>query len=119
MGALANHNLASLGLEQPIVAGFDHRHHFAHLARQMAQGLHRDRHAVRQRVAQLVGAEARSGACREQQANDIQACLTSQAEGSKRGLGFAAQEGSETPWRTAVISARIATAISGGVFEPM
>ena len=27
--------------------------------------------------------------------------------------------GSVTPWRTAVISARIATAISGGVFEPM
>ena len=45
--------------------------------------------------------------------------LTSQADGSKRAAGFAAQLGSLTPWRTAVISARIATAISGGVFEPM
>ena len=45
--------------------------------------------------------------------------FTSQAEASKRGFGFAAQVGSDTPWRTAVISARIATAISGGVFEPM
>src|SRR5437763_1066450 len=75
----------------------------------------------RQPMAQLVGAEARGGACREQQAYDVQAvgCLTSQAEGSKRRSGFAAQVGSLTPWRTAVISARIATAISGGVFEPM
>src|SRR5919109_4659361 len=88
----------------------------------MARGLHGDRHAVRQRMTQLVGAEARGGACREQQADDVQVgCLagTSQDEGSKRRSGFAAQVGSGTPWRTAVISAMIATAISGGVFEPM
>src|ERR1700741_3206853 len=85
----------------------------------MPRGLHGDRHAVRKRMAQLVGTEARHGACREQQAEDSQACLTSQAEASKRRSGFAAQEGSFTPWRTAVISARIATAISGGVLEPM
>ena len=33
--------------------------------------------------------------------------------------GSASRFGSDTPWRTAVISARIATAISGGVLEPM
>ena len=49
----------------------------------------------------------------------FKSCLTSHAEGSKRRSGFAAQDGSFTPWRTAVISARIATAISGGVLEPM
>src|SRR5918994_2619067 len=70
-------------------------------------------------MLELVGAEAGRRACREEQAYDAQLCLTSQAEGSKRGSGFAAQLGSFTPWRTAVISARIATAISGGVLEPM
>src|SRR4051794_39866513 len=72
------------------------------------------------RVAQLVGAEARRRARREQQPDDVfQEVLTSQAEGSKRAAGLAAQEGSLTPWRTAVISARMATAISGGVLEPI
>src|SRR5262245_40066399 len=85
----------------------------------MPRGLHRDGDAVGQLVAQLVGAEASRRACCQQQANDFQVCFTSQAEGSKRRSGFAAQLGSLTPWRTAVISARIATAISGGVFEPM
>ena len=87
--------------------------------------------AVRQLVAQLVGAEAAGRARRQQQADDVQVCfegtgeafspvpVVSQAEGSKRRSGFAAQDGSFTPWRTAVISARIATAISGGVLEPM
>src|SRR5690242_21441682 len=74
---------------------------------------------MQERMTQLVGAEAGRRACREQQADDVQVCLTSHAEASKRCFGFAAQEGSDTPWRTAVISARIATAISGGVFEPM
>src|SRR5687768_5290205 len=73
---------------------------------------------MRQRVAQLVRAEARRRARGQQQADDIQV-LTSQADASKRRSAFAAQLGSLTPWRTAVISARIATAISGGVFEPM
>jgi len=87
---------------------------------QVARGLHGDRHAVRQAVGELVGAEARRGPRCEQEPDDVQVgVLTSQADGSKRRSGFAAQEGSLTPWRTAVISARIATAISGGVLEPM
>ncbi len=87
---------------------------------QVARGLHRDGHAVRQAMAELVGPEARRGPRGEQEPDDVQvAVLTSQADGSKRRSGLAAQEGSLTPWRTAVISARIATAISGGVLEPM
>src|SRR6185295_1887809 len=78
-----------------------------------------DGHAMRQVVLQLVGAEPACGARREQQADDLQGVFTSHADGSKRRSGFAAHDGSLTPWRTAVISARIATAISGGVFEPM
>src|SRR5512132_4399714 len=74
---------------------------------------------MRQAMAQLVGAEARRRPGGEQQPDHVQACFTSQADASKRGWGLAAHEGSLTPWRTAVISARIATAISGGVFEPM
>src|SRR5258707_670091 len=74
-------------------------------------------------MLQLVGAEAARRSGGEQEPDDLQTGLavagTSQAEGSKRRSGFAAHEGSLTPWRTAVISARIATAISGGVFEPM
>src|SRR5438270_402540 len=101
------------------ISAADHHDHARQLGAQMPRGLHGDWHAVRQRMAQLVGAEARSGACREQQADDVQVCLTSQAEGSKRRSGLAAQVGSLTPWRTAVISARIAMAISGGVLEPM
>src|SRR6185312_16627545 len=65
---------------------------------------------------QLVGAEAGSRAGREKNRGDLQ--VLTQAEGSKRAAGLAAHEGSLTPWRTAVISARIATAISGGVLEP-
>src|SRR6185503_10061464 len=105
--------------EKRRVARLDHGEHLVHFRQEIAQRLHRDRHAVRQRMAQLVGAEARSGAGREQQADDVQVCFTSHAEGSKRLCGLAAQLGSETPWRTAVISARMATAISGGVLEPM
>src|SRR5687768_12191461 len=74
---------------------------------------------MRQQVLELVGAEARRRAGCKQQPDDVQGVLTSHAEGSKRRSGFAAQLGSATPWRTAVISATIATAISGGVFEPM
>src|SRR6267143_4167037 len=88
---------------------------------QMARRLHGDGYAVRQRVLQLVGTEALRRSRGEQEPDDVLqvAVLTSQAEGSKRRSGLAAQLGSLTPWRTAVISARIATAISGGVFEPM
>src|SRR3990172_468944 len=87
----------------------------------MARSLNGDRHVVRQRVQQLVGTEAGRRTRRQQNGDDVQAFwgVTSHAEGSKRGAGFAAQLGSVTPWRTAVISARIATAISGGVLEPM
>src|SRR3954470_862862 len=96
----------------------------------MARRLHGDGDAVRQGVRELVGAEAARRACGEQQPDQVaqalltfaglaSAGLTSQAEGSKRRSGLAAQLGSATPWRTAVISARIATAISGGVFDPM
>src|SRR5689334_6794137 len=81
------------------------------------RGLHRDGDAVRQAVQELVGAEAPGRAGREQQPGDgLQEVLasgaragTSHAEGSKRCAGFAAHEGSLTPWRTAVISARMAT----------
>src|SRR5207302_10965337 len=88
---------------------------------QMARRLHDDGYAVRQRVLQLVGTEALRGSRGKQEPDDVLqvVVLTSQAEGSKRRSGLAAQLGSITPWRTAVISARIATAISGGVFEPM
>src|SRR6185369_11404262 len=94
---------------------------------QVARGLRGDRHAVRQRVHELVGTEAARATRREQDPDDAQAfCFCccpcggiSQAEGSKRRAGLAAQEGSVTPWRTAVISAMIATAISGGVLEPI
>ena len=84
----------------------------------MARGLHGDGHAVRQRVAQLVRAEASGGARREQEPDDLQVCLdfAGRRRRSARS-GFAAQHGSFTPWRTAVISARIATAISGGVLR--
>jgi len=122
VGVLAYHGLAALGGKRLARVGMTHDdHHARQLRFQVPRGLHRDGHAMRQPMAQLVGAEARGGACREQQAYDVQVvgCLTSQAEGSKRRSGFAAQVGSLTPWRTAVISARIATAISGGVFEPM
>src|SRR5260221_11544892 len=81
--------------------------------------LNGDGDAVRQVVTQLVGAEARCGACCEQQADDVQGVLTSQADGSKRRSAFAAQLGSATPWRTPVISAGSATAISGAVLEPV
>src|SRR5437588_129253 len=117
---LAHYRLAALGGERLArISAADHHDHARQLGAQMSRGLHGDWHAVRQRMAQLVGAEARGGACREQQADDVQVCLTSQAEGSKRRSGLAAQVGSLTPWRTAVISARIAMAISGGVLEPM
>src|SRR6185436_1287150 len=119
---VTGHNFAILGGEclcQFLASGTDHSNDTRNLELQMARGLHGDRNAVRQLMAQLVGTEAGRGACREQQADDVQVCLTSHAEGSKRRSGFAAQDGSFTPWRTAVISARIATAISGGVFEPM
>ena len=69
-------------------------HHAPEFRLQVARRLHRDRDAVRQRMLQLVGAEAGRRACREQQADDVQVCLTSQAEGSKRRSGFAAQLGS-------------------------
>src|SRR5207248_8495461 len=119
-GVLAHYRLAALGGERVArISAADHHDHARQHGAQMPRGLHGDWHAVRQRMAQLVGAEARGGACREQQADDVQVCLTSQAEGSKRRSGLAAQVGSLTPWRTAVISARIAMAISGGVLEPM
>src|SRR6185503_1641703 len=92
----------------------------------MPRRLHRDRHLVRQGMQEFVGAESRRRTRSQQDGNDVQvwrdltsAGATSHAEGSKRAAGFAAQLGSLTPWRTAVISARIATAISGGVLEPM
>src|SRR5260221_3288116 len=121
MRVRAPHGFATFRPEAaPLGVGSDDADHARQLGLEVARGLDCDRNAMGQRVAQLVRAETRSGACCEQQADDVQACcFTSQAEGSKRGFGFAAQEGSETPWRTAVISARIATAISGGVFEPM
>src|ERR687898_2039574 len=99
--------------------GTHHCNDILQLELQMPCRLHCDRNSVRQRVAQLVGTEAGRRPCGEQQPDDVQVCFTSQAEGSKRRSGFAAQLGSVTPWRTAVISARIATAISGGVLEPM
>src|SRR5438876_306127 len=91
------------------------------LAPSSPRRLNRDGYAVRQRVLQLVGTEALRGSRGKQEPDDVLqvVVLTSQAEGSKRRSGLAAQVGSLTPWRTAVISARIATAISGGVFEPM
>jgi hypothetical protein len=52
---------------------------------------------VRKRVAQLVGSEPGSRACREEQADDVQGVFTSHADGSKRFSGFAAHDGSRTP----------------------
>src|SRR5579859_7147611 len=105
------------------------RTHYGDDARQrrleVPRGLQGNRHTVGQRMRELVGAEPARRAGGEQQPDYAaqealtSEALTSQAEGSKRRAGFAAQLGSLTPWRTAVISARIATAISGGVFEPM
>src|SRR6185295_10989079 len=88
---------------------------------QVTRRLHGDRHAVLQRMEQLVRAEALRRPRGEQQPDDVHAFCgsVSQADGSNRLFSFAAQLGSVTPWRTAVISAMIATAISGGVFEPM
>ena len=87
---------------------------------QVPRGLHRDRQ--RRAAARGAACRNRSGVAEPAASSRptmFKACFTSHAEGSKRCAGFAAQEGSFTPWRTAVISARIATAISGGVLEPM
>src|SRR4051812_278734 len=92
---------------------------------EVAGGLHRKGDPVGQRIGELVGAEPPRRARGEQPSDNIaqevltSGVLTSHAEASKRRAGLAAQLGSLTPWRTAVISARMATAISGGVFEPM
>lgn len=121
-GFLADGDFASRlaqGLAEFGTCGSHDRDDARELELEMARRLHGNRDAVGQRVTQLVGAEARSGSRREEQPDDIQVCFTSQADGSKRRSGFAAHDGSFTPWRTAVISARIATAISGGVFEPI
>src|SRR6185436_16329738 len=121
-GVLAHHNFTVFFLEggrEVRGSGPNYRHDPVEREVEVTRGLHRDGNAVRQLVAQLVGAEAARRPRGEQQADDFQVCFTSQADGSKRRSGFAAQLGSCTPWRTAVISARIATAISGGVFEPM
>src|SRR3954469_17224761 len=92
---------------------------------EMAGGLHRDGYPVGQRMGELVRAEPARRARGEQHSDNIaqdvltSGVLTSHAEASKRRAGLAAQLGSLTPWRTPVISARMATAISGGVLEPM
>src|SRR4029077_10938217 len=87
--------------------------HPVQLGLQMARRLHGDGYAVRQRVLQLVRTEALRRSRGEQEPDDVLqvVVLTSQAEGAKRRSGLAAQVGSLTPWRTAVISARTATAI--------
>src|SRR5688572_1175563 len=121
-GVLAHDDVTAFlfqGLGERLASWTNHGEHRVEFHLQMTRRLHGDGNAVRQLVAQLVGAEAARRPCGEQQADDLQVCFTSHAEGSKRRSGLAAQLGSFTPWRTAVISARIATASSGGVFEPM
>src|SRR5262249_49239155 len=117
----ADRDRAALGgqfFRKNFVAGTHDRQNLVENSPEVTRRLDRDGDAVRQQVKQLVRAEAARRAGGEQDRPDLQVLLTSQAEGSKRGAGLAAQEGSPTPWRTAVISATIATAISGGVFEP-
>ena len=119
---LAHHDLAAFASQlggERLRCGADHGDDARQFRFQMPCGLHCDRDAVWQVVAKLVGAKARRRSGGEQQPDELQGVLTSQAEGSKRRSGFAAQLGSDTPCRTAVISARMATAISGGVFEPI
>src|SRR3954471_10047016 len=120
---LAYHDPAALFLQNRNEIAGSSLHHGEYVldyGAQVTRGLQRDRHAVRQAMRQLIGAEASRGPRCEQESDDVQpGVLTSQAEGSKRRSGLAAHDGSLTPWRTAVISARIANAISGGVFEPI
>ena len=123
-GALADRNLGARRPERVFQRGRIRPHHrddARHGGDQVASRCDGDRLPVGERMEEFVGAETGGRTRREEDPDDAQAFsgATSQADGSKRLFSFAAHEGSGTPWRTAVISPRIATAISGGVFEPM